>query len=72
MGPLDEGDASLGRAVDVARVEEADVDPVGVPGVDGDVGAALDQGDPGGRREVAAEGSRGRLRGGAGEAWRRA
>ena len=25
-------------------VEEADLDPVGVPGVDGDVGAALDAG----------------------------
>ena len=57
--------APLGGALGVAGVEEADVDAVGVPGVHRHVGATLDEGHSGRRRQVTAEGP-----GGGGGAWR--
>lgn len=61
MGALDQRDALLARAGGVAFVEEADVDPVGMPAIDAHLHAVLDDVHTRGWRRVAA--------GGAGCAW---
>ena len=53
---LAQGDPALARALGVPGLEEAEQDRVGVAGVDADIGATLDEGDTGGRRQVAAKG----------------
>jgi len=52
VGPLGERDPPLGGSDGVARIEEADLDGVGVPAVDTHLRATVDERHPGRRREV--------------------
>jgi hypothetical protein len=53
VGAVGQGDAALGGAGAVTRLEQAELDGVRVPGIHGELGAPVDQGHPVRRRQVA-------------------